>query len=54
MKKYFFVIAFSIFTLSSYAQDNSKIEAEIRALELTGVKAILNGDTNTLKNIKML
>lgn len=51
MKKYFFVIAFSISTLSIYAQDNSKIEAEIRALEQTGTKAILNGDINTLRQL---
>ena len=49
MSKYFFSIAFLISTLSICAQDNSKIEAEIRALELAGAKAILSGDTNTLK-----
>ena len=51
MTKYIFLFAFSISTLLIYAQDNSKTEAEIRALEKTGVKAILNGDTNTLKQI---
>ena len=51
MTKYIFLFAFSISTLLIYAQDNSKTEAEIRALEQTGVKAILNGDTNTLKQI---
>ncbi len=51
MKKYFFVIAFSISTLSIYAQDNSKIESEIRTLEQTGAKAILHGDINTLRQL---
>ena len=51
MKKYIFLFAFSIATLSICAQDNSKTEAEIRALEQTGSKAILNGDTNTLKQL---
>ena len=51
MTKYIFLIAFSISTLSICAQDNSKTEAEIRALEQTGTKAILNGDTNTLKQL---
>ena len=49
MTKYIFLIAFSILTISLYAQDNAKIEAEIRVLEQAGVKAILSGDTNTLK-----
>jgi hypothetical protein len=51
MTKYTFLIAFSIATLSIYAQDNSKTEAEIRALEQMGVKAILSGDANTLKQL---
>lgn len=51
MKKYIILIAFSISTLSINAQDNARTEAEIRALEQTGTKAILNGDTNTLKEI---
>jgi hypothetical protein len=37
--------------LSIYAQDNSKTETEIRALEQMGVKAILSGDSNTLKQL---
>lgn len=49
MTKYIFLIAFSISTLSMYAQDNSKLETEIRALEQIVTTAILNGDTNTLK-----
>ena len=51
MTKYLFLIAFSISAISIYAQDNARIEAEIRALEQTGAKAILTGDTNTLKQI---
>jgi ketosteroid isomerase-like protein len=51
MTKYIFLIAFSISTLSIYAQDNSKTEAEIRALEQAGAKAILSGDINTLKQL---
>ena len=51
MTKYLFAIAFSISAISIYAQDNARIEVEIRALEQTGAKAILNGDTNTLKQI---
>lgn len=49
MTKYICLIAFSLLTFSIFAQDNSKIEAEIRALEQAGAKAILNGDINTLK-----
>jgi hypothetical protein len=51
MTKYIFLIAFSISTLSIYAQDNSKTETEIRALEQLGAKAILSGDPNTLKQL---
>lgn len=51
MKKHIFLIAFSISTISIYAQDNSKTETEIRALEQIGVKAILSGDSNTLKQL---
>lgn len=51
MTKYIFLIAFSISAISIYAQDNAMTEAEIRALEQTGAKAILNGDTNTLKQV---
>ncbi len=51
MTKYIFMTVFSISTLSIYAQDNSQIEAEIRTLEQTGAKAILNGDLNTLTQI---
>jgi len=51
MKRYIFLIAFFISTFSIDAQVNSKIESEIRVLEQTGVKAILKGDTNTLKQI---
>jgi len=51
MTKYIFLIAFSISAISVYAQDNASIEAEIRALEQTGAKAILHGDILTLKQI---
>lgn len=51
MTKYIFLLAFSISTISIYAQDNAGTEAEIRALEQTGAKAVLQGDTNTLKQI---
>ncbi|MES2777603.1 MAG: nuclear transport factor 2 family protein [Bacteroidota bacterium] len=51
MTKYIFLVAFAISTISGYAQDHSKLEAEIRAMEQTGAKAILNGDTNTLKQL---
>jgi hypothetical protein len=51
MTKYIFLIAFTISILPANAQDNSKTEAEIRRLEQTGATAILNGDTNTLKQI---
>ena len=40
-----------ISSTSIIAQDNDRAGSEIRALELTGAKAILNGDTNTLKQI---
>ena len=51
MTKYLFIIAFLICALFTYAQDNSKIESEIRTLEQTGAKAILNGDINTLTQL---
>ena len=51
MTKHIFLIAFSISTLSINAQENSKTEAEIRALEQMGAKAILSGDSNTLKQL---
>ena len=51
MTKYIFLIACTISIFSADAQDNSKTEAEIRRLEQTGVTAILNADTNTLKQI---
>ncbi len=51
MTKHIFLIAFSISTVSINAQDNSKTEAEIRALEQMGAKAILTGDSNTLKQL---
>lgn len=51
MTKYIFLLAFTIAILPANAQDNSKTEAAIRKLEQTGATAILNGDTNTLKQI---
>ena len=51
MKKHIFLFALTISILTATAQYNSKAEAEIRRLEQTGVTAILNGDTNTLKQI---
>ena len=51
MTKYIFLIAFTIAALAANAQNNSKTEAEIRRLEKTVVTAIINTDTNTLKQV---
>lgn len=51
MTKYIFLLACTISIFWANAQDNSKTEAEIRRLEQTGATAILNGDTNTLKQM---
>jgi hypothetical protein len=51
MTKYIFLLAFTISALATNAQDNSKADAEIRRLEKTVVSAILNADTNTLKQV---
>lgn len=51
MTKFIFLIAFTIAALTTNAQDNSKTEAEIRRLEKIVVSAILNADTNTLKQV---
>ena len=51
MTKFIFLIAFTIAALTTNAQDNSKTDAEIRRLEKIVVSAILNADTNTLKQI---
>ena len=51
MTKYIFLLAFTISIFSANAQNNSKTEAEIRRLEQAGAIAILNGDTNMLKQI---
>ncbi len=51
MKKYIFLLAFTISIFSANGQSNSKAEAEIRKLEQTGATAILKADTNTLKQI---
>ena len=51
MTKFIFLIAFTIAALTTNAQDNSKTDAEIRRLEKIVVSAILNADTNTLKQV---
>ena len=51
MTKYIFLISFTIAVFGTNAQDNSKTDAEIRRLEKTVVTAILNADTNTLKQV---
>ena len=51
MIKYFFLIAFQISTLLTNGQSTAKTEVEIRKLEQTVVMAILNADTNTLKQV---
>ncbi|MEJ7739630.1 MAG: nuclear transport factor 2 family protein [Chitinophagaceae bacterium] len=52
MTKFVFLSAFTITTvLATNAQDNSKSEAEIRRLEQIVVTAILNADTNRLKQV---
>lgn len=51
MTKYIFLFAFTIAALVTNAQDNSKTDAEIRRLEKIIVTAILNADTNALKQI---
>ena len=51
MTKYILLIALTIATLAATAQNNSKTETEIRRLEQTVVTAILNADTNALKQV---
>jgi hypothetical protein len=51
MTKYILLFAFTIAVLATNAQDNSKTDAEIRRLEKIVVTAILNADTNTLKQV---
>lgn len=51
MIKLFFSIAFLIATLLSSGQFSANTEAQIRELEQSVVTAILNGDTNTLKQV---
>ncbi|CAN5202894.1 hypothetical protein BH20BAC1_BH20BAC1_14680 [soil metagenome] len=51
MIKSFFSIAFLISTLLTNGQSTAKTEVEIRKLEQTVVMAILNADTNTLKQV---
>jgi len=51
MIKSLFLIAFLISILLTNRQNTAKTEAEIRKLEQTVVMAILNADTNTLKQV---
>jgi len=51
MIKYYFSMAFLISTLLTIGQSTSKKEVEIRKLEKAVVIAILNADTNTLKQV---
>lgn len=51
MIKSFFSIAFLMVTLLTNGQSTAKKEVEIRKLEQTVVSAILNADTNTLKEV---
>jgi len=51
MRKFIFLIAMVVQALMTIAQDNFKIETEIRSLEKMVVTAILNADTNTLKQL---
>ena len=51
MTKYFLLFTFTIAALGTKAQDNSKTDAEIRRLEKIVVTAILNAETNTLKQV---
>ncbi len=51
MTKVIFLIALTITACATSAQDNSKTEAEIRRLEQIVVTAILNADTNRLKQV---
>jgi hypothetical protein len=49
MTKFIYLAVLAISSFTAGAQDNSKTEAEIRALEQAGATAILKGDLNTLK-----
>lgn len=49
--KSFFSLAFLMSVLLTNGQPTAKTEVEIRKLEQTVVMAILNGDTNTLKQV---
>ncbi len=51
MVKYILLLTFTIAAITTNAQNNSKTDAEIRRLEKTVVTAILNADTNTLKQV---
>ena len=51
MIKLFFLMTFLVVTLSSNGQSTAKSEAQIRKLEQSVVKAILNSDTSKLKQV---
>lgn len=51
MIKYFIALVFLLSTLISNGQSTAKTEVDIRKLEQTVVMAILNADSNTLKQI---
>ena len=51
MKKSFLLIFILAVFLFAHGQSTVKVEAEIRKLEQVVVTAILNGDTNTLKQV---
>jgi hypothetical protein len=51
MIKSFFSIAFLLSAFLTTGQNNAKTEGEIRKLEQMVVMAILNADTNTLKQV---
>ena len=51
MIKLFYLMAFLLATLLSNGQSPAKTEAEIRKLEQSVVTAILNADTNMLKQV---
>lgn len=51
MHKYILIASFLLCSYSIFGQNTSKIELEIRVLEQQIVTAILNSDTNTLKQL---
>ena len=51
MKLFFFILALHLISLNSNSQKQNTTEALIRSLEQKVVQAILNSDTNTLKEL---